>query len=288
MAEEAAEVVDDTFDADMDAMRDNDLPEGAPDIGDGATDAAPAAAETPAEDAAETAIKRELRAMKAALREERTRRQAVEAKQQQATPSATFQAMLDGAPDENADPIGFMSHMRQKLAAIDAQHEADARAEAARNQQNGQIQHVVRTMQEYENDFRADHPDYGPAVEHFRKTRADEIAAQGLTGQALDNAIGQDFLALAARCLNAGKDPAEVVYNLAKRSGYKPQGKVSSVDPQTERLNQIAKGQQQARSLSTGGAPPTGALTVEAVNKLDGAAFDAAFEKLRNQERRRA
>jgi hypothetical protein len=285
---EAAEFVPeaDTLDADLDAMRDEDRAVAE-------SDDAPAAEPVQAEPQ-ETETQRHIRSLRAALKEERRARQQLEQKvQPPQTASAAFQAMLEGAPDENVDPIGFMNHMRKAVQRLDDQQKADFEAQQQQTQRQGQIQQLTRTVQEYEADFRADHPDYDAAMKHFAEARSAELATTGLTGQALNNALAQDVLGLAMRCLNASKDPAEVVYALAQRAGYKPSksaaGNVSAVDPASERLDQIAKGQQQARSLSVGGSTPGGgALTYEAVNKLDGAAFDSAFDKLRRQERRRA
>jgi hypothetical protein len=88
------------------------------------------------------------------------------------------------------------------------------------------------------------------------------------------------MVGIATRALHAGKDPAEVSYNLAKKRGF-TSGKPSAV------IERLQAGQRAAKTLTAGAARDNSQLTPGAVANLKGAAFDAAFEKLRAQERRR-
>jgi hypothetical protein len=78
--------------------------------------------------------------------------------------------------------------------------------------------------------------------------------------------------------MTAGRDPAEVVYNMAKRRGF-----ASGKDAATAKLQKLAAG-------SGSAAGPRGAkgadngLSWNDVSKLKGAARDAAFAKLRQRE----
>lgn len=198
------------------------------------------------------------------------------------TQAQALRRLAANMPDEEQDPIGALKYVRTVLGQFDEQSDAEDRQTANERAQTEQITKIVQTMDEFEADFRDEHPDYDHAATHFMKSRSEEFQAEGLSGQALQHALGQDFANLVARAIRAGKDPAEVVYALAARRGFNTSG----VDAADKKLDQIERGQKQARSLPAGNSSEN-ALTYKTVGELKGADFDKAFDKLRAQERRR-
>jgi len=182
------------------------------------------------------------------------------------------------------DPIGNIEAMRKLAEQMTAQQKA-TQAQTAQQQQ---FQAINTRMQSYEVDFLADNPDYNDAATHFRESRKAELEDMGYAGAELQAALTNDLVGLAVRSMQSGKDPAEVVYNLAKKRGFGVEI-AKKVDEPSKTLQAVERGQKAGKSLSTVGAKTgDGALTAESVMKLDGAAFDAALAKLKAQETGRA
>lgn len=190
-------------------------------------------------------------------------------------------------PSAVDDPIGNLEALRAVAEKMSRDQQEQQRQTQAETQQQRQFQQINTRMQEYEADFSAIQPDYNQAAEFFRKSRTADYEEQGYSGDELNRALTQEFVGLVARTMQSGKDPAEVVYNLAKNRGYSAKVRTEVVDKQPDKLQTIARGQQASRSLSQMGGKQGGAtLTLESVSKLDGADFDKAYAKLREQTRK--
>ncbi len=189
-------------------------------------------------------------------------------------------------PDVDADPIGNLEALRKLAVRMAEQQQQEQRQTQAQTAQQRQFQQINTRMQEYENDFREVTPDYDDAAKHFREARMQELEEQGYEGDELQKALTAELVGLVARAMQSGKDPAEVVYKLAKNRGFGASG-ATKLDKLPGKLQTIDRGQKASRSLSgMGGKTGDGELSAESVYKLEGAAFDAAFAKLKAQAKR--
>lgn len=185
----------------------------------------------------------------------------------------------DNEPDMDADPIGWMKYAKRYMDMTKSERAAAEKAskEQAANQQA--MAQIGKRMDEYERDFREDNPDYDKAVAHFRKVREEELSESGVTAGELGDALRQDLVSVVARAIRAGKDPAEVVYKLAKNRGF-------GVDKRDPKLETIERAANAGKSLSQGSTRTgDGELTYEYVSTLKGKAFTEAWQKLRSQQR---
>lgn len=189
-------------------------------------------------------------------------------------------ALLEKLREDDEDPIGDIQTVKQLAKLLVGQTDAERQADAKVTERARAMNTISTTMREYEDDFRAQTPDYDKAAKHFMDARAEELKDTGLSGADLTTAMQNDFAGIVTRSIQAGKDPAEIIYNMAKRRGFAPKGAAT-------KLATIAKGQEQSKTLSTGGGAAQGNLSADKVANLKGAAFDAAFEKLRASEKRR-
>lgn len=278
---------EDTFAQEMDAAREADaaLDAGAP--GEGAegeirdeTQAGDKRPPLPPEEVA-----RRLEDQKRATRAERVKRQELE------TTLKTVQARLDELsagrgqqqgpdlgerPNPTEDPIGYLEYVEAMIAAqAETQAQTQQQQEAQQRAQQ-ETQAVVSRVAEYENDFRETTPDYDAAVEHLYAAKKAEYTDTGYDDAEAHNMVMAEFLTRSKRAFAAGKDPAEIVYTLAKRAGYAPKGGA-------DKLAAIERGQRATSPLASTGARASGELTVESVGNLRGAAFDTAFAKLRER-----
>lgn len=188
--------------------------------------------------------------------------------------------LIAAIPDPEEDPVGAVAAVTKIVRAFQGQQVKETEAETRQSAEQQQIQRLVHEMSEHEADFRSEHADYDEAVKHYKQAVRDDLEEQGYAGQGLERALSEHLLSLASRALTGGADPAERVYRLAQKRGFK-----SGEQEKTEKLTKIAQGAKQA---SPGGGS-TGApqrMTWEYVAGLKGAARDSAWAKLREQERR--
>lgn len=287
--------------AEFEAVRDGqDVPETpspAPAPEPKAADPAPAPAEPKAEEPAKAPEptkpdERPKFVPHAALHEERLKRQALEkeladlrAGRQQPTEETPKAAEID----PETDPIGALKQIRE--------FQEQQRQQGIRQQAE---QEFTARVQTHEADFAAATPDYADAITHLRKSRAAEIIAIAkatgtpLTQEGLGAQLRHEALQLADTAFRTGKNPGELFYAVAQAKGYKMKAAEAAKPPApepvdtkqaTETIERLTRGQRAAKV--SGGEPPDGGgeVSLESLAKLNGAAFDAAFEKFSKSQR---
>jgi hypothetical protein len=170
-------------------------------------------------------------------------------------------------------------------------------------QQNTQRQReseAVAELQTYaaasEQQYRAETPDYDSAVTFLIEKRNKLLEAGGMVDPAQRLAqINREKLQLAHDARRAGKNPAAMAYEVAQIYGWAPQAAAApaAADPApepnagTERLERVAAGQQQGRSLSNtrGGAPPA-TPPAQRIAEMEPDKFAAFWRKPRKTPRR--
>ena len=191
-------------------------------------------------------------------------------------------AVEEELPDENEDPIATIAALKRMIIEERKAKEADAQKSATQSKEHKVAQEFGSQLAELENDFRSETPDYDKAASHFAESLRAELEEQGYEGQGLDRAFGEHLVKISRRAIDAGKNPAEVIYALAGKRGY-------TLDKAQQKLQTIASSKKAGRSLSSAPtAPPTRELTYGYVASLKGPARDKAFAALREQERRKA
>lgn len=224
-----------------------------------------------------------------ALKEERQRRRqleerlaALESKAQTPTDDP-LKAILE--IDEDQDPIGAIKALKEAIKVEGKSREQQAFESA----QQAQLRQIQTRMADFEAEFRADNPDYDDAVKFFADARKEALAEEGLGGEKLMQQLQADLIGVTLRAMSSGRDPAEVVYNLAKKQGFGAKA-AEKVDTGAQKLQMIDRGQKASKTLGSAGGAKTssGEITVEQLNRLDGAAFDKALAKFKEQQKRRA
>lgn len=220
------------------------------------------------------------RRLGAATRDLREQRREIAALREaiQMRPELKAEIKADAAePDMDADPIGWMKYAKGELDAFKTERrQTDAQVKAQQEQQAAMAQ-IGKRMDDFEKDFREDHPDYDDAVAHFRREREAELKESGVSQGELGDALRQDLVSVVARAIRAGKDPAEVVYKLAKNRGF-------GVDKRDAKLETIERAAKAGKSLTDGSTRAgDGELTFEYVSSLKGKEFTEAFAKLKAQ-----
>lgn len=190
-----------------------------------------------------------------ALHQERERRKALEQRiaELEAASKQTQPAAEPDMPDPIMDPKGFAEWQRGQF---------DAQQKRWRDQEQAQIeqqqrQHRQQIAAQYEQQFMQQTPDYADAVKHLHQSRLTELRMYGMTDEQISATIAQDANSLLDAAMQQGRNPAEVLYQIAKQRGWNTPAAAPApaVDPAAQIAAQ-AKAQANATTLSTTGGPP--------------------------------
>lgn len=190
-------------------------------------------------------------------------------------------------PSPEEDPVG---HIIAKIRQQEAVLGNVVQTLSGRSQQDQQMQAAqalqMRTAA-MENEYRAKQPDYDTAARHLVEMRHRQLAAAGITDPAeRQSMLTQEAFGLAAQAARQNRNPAEIVYELAKIAGYQPpaaEAAEQNAEPpaqnESERIATIAQGQQHARTLGNvrGASPPP--LSAQTLTRMTDAEFRAFADK---------
>jgi hypothetical protein len=196
--------------------------------------------------------------------------------------------------DPEVDPMGALRQMRRKIQAYEQAERMEAQTQEQREQRERQFTQVEQAFAEHEADFREDHADYDEAAKHYAVSRAQELMQFGIAPTKIQPMLREEFATLASTAIKAGKNPAAVVYEMAKGRGY---GK-KAADPKEPKaadtkLKDLARGSRATSPLSrAGGRAPTGldAQTIASIDirsKKGREAFEKAFDAMERQAKAR-
>lgn len=230
----------------------------------------------------------------AALHEERTRRQALEAELGKAREErARFDERLkiiqemnqrreEPAAEEKPDPddyVGRLEYAERKLQEMQDGTVKQAEQTEAQRQAQARHAHLVSAATEDVEKFKAVAPDYMDARSFYWNQRGPELMALGYSQQEAIQIIERDELSIASQAFQRGKSPAETLYNIAKVRGYTGKAAANgngAEDGAAEHVERVATGQQRSATLSGtgGGAAPT-EMTVTRLLAMSNDEFDA-------------
>lgn len=187
--------------------------------------------------------------------------------------------LIAGLRDDDDEPITDIGSIKRILKTFGERQRAESLQEARQTQAQRHFTGLARSMTDHEADFVVDHPDYFDAAKHYRTARQEELAELGYSGERLKEKLGEDLFGIVQQALETERDPAEVVYGLAKRRGFQ-----AGAGAATKKLQQLQQGGKASTRPAGGKVGGGDSLTWDAVAKMTGPARDKAFAKLRAQE----
>lgn len=213
----------------------------------------------------------------AALHEERTRRKGLDKENRELRERlARLEGRFEGsqpaeqpkqAPTVDTQPLEILQDVAEWKRQQVAQQEAQA--------QMGQF---TAQVNRYEQEFASQNPDFGDALQHLLQVRRNELVAAGIPFEEGERYIQQEGLAIAARALEEGVNPAERFYAIAKARGYQkaapaaqeaqPDASSAALLRAAEKLEKVARGQAASKSLSSAGGAGNTPLTAESANVM--------------------
>ena len=202
--------------------------------------------------------------------------QRVQAFQQQ----QLVQQLQTPPPDPYENPEASRQWQQQRHQQLQTlfQAEQQRQAQIAQAQaQEQQFQHISTAVDDYESEFKSQHPDYDDATDHMLAVQQQLLEGAGYPPDVARQQVAVWSVNVAQQALQAGRNPAEWAYENAKKMGYQPKG--TGVQAAQEKLAAMRAGQESAKTLSGGGAGAKGGTSLKQIASLEGAAFDSAMEK---------
>lgn len=205
--------------------------------------------------------------------------------QQRQAPQQQQQGQQPQIPDFNTDPIGHLHATNQLLQQQLAQMNTYQQQRVQQDQAQAFYQDQMNRYNTHVRTFSRQNPDYAEADAWLRANIDQELAARfpWASPQERQAHLEREEGFLVGSALQQGRDPAEIIYNLAKHRGFKkaePQAQ-----PQETKLEQLQRGQKAAKSSAGARASSDNDLDITQLLKLDGEDFDRGFEKLKKQYR---
>jgi predicted phage tail protein len=208
---------------------------------------------------------------------------------QQATqPKAAEPAPL---PDMATDPIqhidGRFRSIEQQAAEIRQFQEQQRQAQAQQAQFAELRNHLVASEQA----FRAETPDYDAAMQHMIQVRHAELQALGLVDPVARNQqLMQDVAQLTAQARQMGRNPADVMYQIAAARGYRKAApaptpieaaiEAPAVSAADRQVAAIERGRAMSTTVGTSGTAPPTRLTPDRIANMSEAEFSRVYAKV--------
>lgn len=120
-------------------------------------------------------------------------------------------------PDRETNPMEYLEY---QIAQLKKGQEATQQT-AQKTVEQTQITRFATWADNAEREFAASTPDYDGAVQHMKEMRAQDLRSLGYDDQSIAHSLNQEAQAIAVSAFQNGQNPAEIVYNMAKRYGFK-------------------------------------------------------------------
>lgn len=179
-------------------------------------------------------------------------------------------------PNSDPDPLSAMQHNQQ----LTAQQLANLQNRIAQDdwnaQQAAQTQALVNWAQGQAAEFARETDDFSEAYGFMLERRHGELAAMGLPPQEVKRVLENDEMWIFQTAYQTGRNPGEIVYNMAKANGF--QKKIDKPSAETK-IETLQKGTQAAKTLGNGGTS-AGMPTPEQIAAMSDDEFAEFKEKL--------
>ena len=184
-------------------------------------------------------------------------------------------------PSVDEDPIGALKATQAELQ----QFREFAQQQQQESQARQQIQTIATRAAALEREFVTKTPDYNEASAHLIQSRDAELQMLGMADpMQRQQTIQMETMALANMAIQNNQNPAELVYTLARQRGFTPkqaEAAAQAVNPEAEKLNRIAEGQQAGQSLgSATGSPPPAEVSAKVLANMSDEEFDKFLSAL--------
>lgn len=126
------------------------------------------------------------------------------------------------APDPNTDPLGSMFHRLDQVNKTVADLQKQLLEQQNQQKQIEAFNNFQRQVTALKDEFAKTHTDFDAAYTHLRDARTADLRAFGMSEDDIRKTLFQEEFNLSQTCVGQSKNPAEAIYEMAKRHGYQP------------------------------------------------------------------
>lgn len=177
---------------------------------------------------------------------------------------------------QDADPLEIMARevLELKKSREDERQQALKEAETRKSQTEFYNRYAASAE-----SFAKDQPDFKPAYDFLLNSRAEELRMMGIPQAEIGRALANDEYYIVQNAYQSEKNPAQVLYELAKARGYKSEQGAS-------RLERLDKGLK-AKSLGSGGGKPDGGgFDIANLATMSDEEFEQTWKQFEKQAKR--
>ncbi|QGH72707.1 MAG: hypothetical protein [Podoviridae sp. ctQNx1] len=193
---------------------------------------------------------------------------------QQAGVQQTQQQQQAAIPDPDTDPLGYTMYELAEVKKMMAQMMNHTQVQHETQTQLNQLSNFVHDARQQSEAFAKTVPDFGQAYSYIRNIRVSDLRDMGLNEAQIKEALVKEELTIASQAMRNGQNPAQFIYNIAKRYGYQP---AAQPQPAADRLAALQKGVSTTSQHVQAAAAATN-LSMDAVKSMASDQLDKLVE----------
>lgn len=155
-------------------------------------------------------------------------------------------------PDPEQDPLGHtvaqIRALQDQVKTLSDRFQQGTEAQT----QAQQLQAFVGHVKTLKDEFVKQAPDYYDAYNFVKDIRVQDLKDLGLQQDQINQILMKEELNISQTALQQGRNPAEVIYNVAKRYGYKAKAQTPPAEP-ANKIETIKKGLEASKGVKGSG-----------------------------------
>lgn len=193
-------------------------------------------------------------------------------------------AQEEKPPNPDDDIFAFAKWNADQLQKVQADLAAQRQQEQQARQLSEEDQAIRHVWNAAVNEFSAKTPDYKDAATHLADLRVKQLSILGIDQATIHATIDNELKGVIQQARQNGANPAEVIYNYAKASGYA--GKKPEMSDAERKVQEIDTAQQRGKTISgQPGRSSADPLTAEAIASMPQDEFKSWISKPENERR---
>lgn len=137
-------------------------------------------------------------------------------------------------PNPDEDEVAYLERVNRDNAAVLQEEIQSLRQEMQYRELEREVSDVAGATVHYEQSFREQHNDYDDAFEHVRNTYVNELRSQGISDAEAEQRVFAMGFHFSKAALMEGRDPAQAIYDEARRLGFNAAGPTPEVPTEPE------------------------------------------------------
>ena len=198
------------------------------------------------------------------------------------------QAKEEAPPDPNEDIIGHLQWQAKQFEADKAERQKQAQEQQQREQSQQQEQVIWSTWDNSVNQAKASIPDFDQATGFLAQLRDNQLQAFAAVDPNFGNQqarvaqINAELRQIIIQAKQAGQDPAQAVYQIARGYGYA----AAAPAPTAGKIDKIIEAQAGSKTIAgTNGNAMADPLSAQAILEMPADEFDAWMTNPANAKR---